>query len=109
MGFRLSIDDFGTGYSSLSYIQQFPVDRLKIDSSFLAQGRRRGRTRGHPRRHRRPSRAHLNLEVVAEGVETFAQLEQVMASQCDFAQGFYFSRPAPAASCCQWPTSGVGD
>ena len=97
LGIRFSIDDFGTGYSSLSYLKRLPVSSLKADRSFV---------------HDVPddsdnvailaatiSMAHnLNLEVVAEGVETDAQLEFLRAQGCDELQGFLISRPLDAAS-----------
>lgn len=92
----LSIDDFGTGFSSLSYLQRFAVDRLKIDIAFV-------RDVAHD-----PSSAsitqaiislahNLNLSVIAEGVETDAQIDFLRARGCDEMQGYYFSKPAPAA------------
>jgi diguanylate cyclase (GGDEF)-like protein/PAS domain S-box-containing protein len=91
-GIRLAVDDFGTGYSSLSYLRKFPIDALKIDQSFVRQITTvpdettivaavisMGRS--------------LNLRVVAEGVETQAELAFLQTHQCDEAQGYYFSKP----------------
>lgn len=93
-GFRLSIDDFGTGYSSLSYLQRFPVDRLKLDRSFLQQMATKDDTTAIVASVVRLA-DHLRLEVVAEGIETKSQLNAVRSLRCPFGQGFYFSRPAP--------------
>ena len=96
LGVRLAIDDFGTGYSSLAYLKRFPVDKLKVDQSFV---------RDIP-----DSRAGmeitaavvglgraLNLEVLAEGVETEIQLAHLRRLGCDTAQGYLLARPMPAA------------
>jgi len=95
MGVQLAIDDFGTGYSSLSYLKRFPIDTLKIDQSFvrdivtdaddativdavIGMGR------------------NLKQRVIAEGIETHAQLEFLQARQCEVGQGFHFSHPVSA-------------
>ena len=95
MGFRLAMDDFGTGHSSLSCLHQFPIDVLKIDRSFIArleQGRAFSAVVGSIVSLAR----HLDLAVVAEGVETEAHLAQLQAMDCEFAQGYFFSRPLAA-------------
>ena len=101
LGCHLSMDDFGTGYSSLAHLQKLPVDELKIDRTFVT--------------HLPDSRqntaivrsvielAHnLNLEVVAEGVETTAALRWLREEGCERAQGFYLSRPMPAEEFIPW-------
>jgi predicted signal transduction protein with EAL and GGDEF domain len=94
LGVRLAIDDFGTGYSSLSYLMRFPIDQLKVDQSFV--------------RHLEQSREHaaiakavislgraLEIETVAEGVETAAQAARLIAMRCSTLQGYWFARPMP--------------
>ena len=96
LGVRLSIDDFGTGYSSLSYLQRFPLDQLKIDRSFIGEIT----TVDSPAPIVKAviSLAHdLGLSVVAEGVETEAQLQRVRSWGCEEFQGFLYSRPIPVA------------
>ena len=96
LGVTFSIDDFGTGYSSLAYVKNFPVDRLKIDQCFIRN------------LHVDPSDAaivraiiglahSLDIEVVAEGVETADQNEFLTIEGCDEAQGYYYGKPIPAA------------
>jgi diguanylate cyclase (GGDEF)-like protein len=95
LGVRIAIDDFGTGYSSLSYLQQFPVDSLKIDRSFIAgMGKsREGDTLIHTLIQLGKA---LNLETLAEGIEEAGQLAQLRGEKCDVGQGYYFARPVPA-------------
>jgi EAL domain-containing protein (putative c-di-GMP-specific phosphodiesterase class I) len=93
LGVTLALDDFGTGYSSLSYLKQFPVDIIKIDHMFIADLEQNPISRlivaavvdlAHG----------LGMEVVAEGIETAEQRTQVLELGCDYAQGFFFARPA---------------
>lgn len=95
-GITLSLDDFGTGYSSLDYLKYFPISVLKIDRSFLSSV-------GCNKKNERLLKAiiafakTLDMKVVAEGVETHEQVEFCTHHKCDLLQGYYFSRPVPAA------------
>ena len=92
LGIRLAIDDFGTGYSSLSYLRRFPVDVLKIDRSFVwALG---AEPEDAALAHAIVKLGHtLHLRVVAEGIETAAQLAELRALNCEYGQGYLFARP----------------
>lgn len=92
LGFRVSLDDFGTGYSSLAYLQRLPVDRLKLDRSFLHQWSTQAESTDGIIRTVVALARHLNSDVVAEGVETVEQLDRLREMHCDCAQGFYFSK-----------------
>lgn len=100
MGVSLAIDDFGTGYSSLSYLQQFQVQVLKIDRSFVNDIRVRGAD-GKIAAAIIALAHSLGIKVVAEGVETEAQHRFLTRHGCDLLQGYLFSRPQPAASFAQ--------
>ena len=92
MGVQFSIDDFGIGYSSLSYLKRFPIDRLKIDQSFVRDIP--GDTEDAAIATAIIAMAHnLGIKVVAEGVETPDQLQFLQNQGCDYVQGFYLSRP----------------
>ncbi|HEX7121755.1 MAG TPA: EAL domain-containing protein [Gemmatimonadaceae bacterium] len=96
LGVRLAIDDFGTGYSSLSYLQQFPVDVLKIDRSFV-EGLLHGTNDAALVRTIVALAGSLTLRTVAEGVEDERQQSQLIELGCNSAQGFLFCHPLPAA------------
>ena len=99
LGVRLSLDDFGTGSSSLAYLGRLPVDEVKIDRSFV-----RGMTEAGSEivRYAAQLGRALGLDVVAEGVEDGSILERLVEYECNAAQGFYFSRPLPAAEFERW-------
>jgi EAL domain-containing protein (putative c-di-GMP-specific phosphodiesterase class I)/FixJ family two-component response regulator len=95
LGVRIAIDDFGTGYASLGYLKEFPFDTLKIDKTFV-------KSVSSELKNAAITKAvillahSLGLEVVAEGVETEAELAFLREHQCDCLQGYFFSRPVPA-------------
>jgi EAL domain-containing protein (putative c-di-GMP-specific phosphodiesterase class I) len=97
LGVRIAIDDFGTGYSSLSYLRQLPIDILKIDKSFIADvatsPEQAALVEGIIR-----IADGLGLSVVAEGVETGEQWDQLGGCDCDFGQGYLFAPPMPSDS-----------
>ena len=113
IGVKASIDDFGTGYSSLNYLKVFPIDRIKIDRSFVAEINSNSDnaaiveaiiSMGHS----------LNLKVLAEGVENSDQLHFLTALGCDEVQGFYLAMPMTAEDLTEslggihgktWPTT----
>ncbi|GEM85170.1 EAL and GGDEF domain-containing protein [Meiothermus hypogaeus] len=102
LGVRVAIDDFGSGYASLGYLRQLPLDRLKIDRSFISY-------LGSSVRDEKLIRAAIDLahsleaEVVAEGVETPEQLEWLLENDCDLVQGYLMGHPAPIE---HWPPPG---
>jgi diguanylate cyclase (GGDEF)-like protein len=99
LGVRIAVDDFGTGYSSLSYLSRLPIDLIKVDQSFVRDFNQGGKT---------IIQAALNiardfgLEVIIEGVETAEMLQQVRDLGASLIQGFWFSKPLPAAQVSDW-------
>ncbi len=113
MGAKVALDDFGTGQSSLAYLHQFPADQLKLDQSFICDMESRNDVRDIVGAV--TTLAHkLGLEVIAEGVETAGQLAMVQSLECEYVQGFVFSKPVDeerAAELLRWglvPSPGSG-
>jgi EAL domain-containing protein (putative c-di-GMP-specific phosphodiesterase class I) len=92
IGIQLSIDDFGTGYSSLSYLHRLPIDTLKIDRSFITQMIKNNENSEIVRTIVSLAK-NLNMSLIAEGVETVEQLQQLQLLGCDNGQGYLFSKP----------------
>jgi EAL domain-containing protein (putative c-di-GMP-specific phosphodiesterase class I) len=108
LGVQLSIDDFGTGYSSLNFLKNFPVDRINIDRSFVADVNQSNDaaalveaiiSMGHS----------LNLKVLAEGVENGDQLQFLTELGCDEVQGFYLAQPMTSVDLTRKMAHGNGD
>jgi EAL domain-containing protein (putative c-di-GMP-specific phosphodiesterase class I) len=95
LGVKLALDDFGTGYSSLSYLKQFPVNIVKIDRAFIADLGREPTSRLIVSAIVRLAHS-LEMTVVAEGIESEGQLDEVVALDCDSYQGYFFARPTSA-------------
>ena len=95
LGVSVALDDFGTGYCSLNYLRRYPVDVLKIDQAFLVDVA--SDPVGAPFLGAMTQLAHLlGLSVIAEGVETVRQRDEVSAAGCESSQGFYYGKPMPA-------------
>ncbi|MDP2904461.1 MAG: EAL domain-containing protein [Methylovulum sp.] len=101
LGIKLAIDDFGTGHSSLSYLTRLPVDRIKIDQSFIRNIQEVPANEAIVRAIIAMG-GSLGLEMIAEGVETLAELECIKRHLCQEVQGYYFSRPIPADEFKDW-------
>jgi diguanylate cyclase (GGDEF)-like protein len=104
LGHQLSVDDFGTGYSSLVYLQRFPVNRIKVDRSFVSRIETSREAQAIIAATVALARS-LDLEVVAEGVETATQVRQLQALGCVLQQGYYFSPALPAEEFDAWKDS----
>jgi Amt family ammonium transporter len=100
LGAKIGIDDFGTGYSSLGYLKDMPIDFLKIDKSFVSG---QGKADKEIVTTLINLADRLNLEVVAEGVESLEQMDQLRDMGCKLGQGFYFSKPVPQDLACRLP------
>lgn len=101
LGYRISVDDFGTGYSSLSYVQRFPIDKIKIDRSFVSKLEQAREARAIVSTTTALAQ-RLDLECVAEGVETAQHVQLLREMGCYLQQGFYFSPAIPASELPQW-------
>lgn len=97
MGITLALDDFGTGYSSLTYLQMFPIDVLKIDKDFIGHISLEGVEKENNIIDAIINLAHsMDLDIVAEGVESKEQAEYLLLNDCDYMQGYYFDKPMSA-------------
>ena len=105
LGVQLSLDDFGTGYSPLAYLRDLPVDEIKIDRSFVSAMIEEAETETIVESTIALAR-RLGMNVVAEGIETRAQLALLRSLECPFGQGFLFSAPLPAGELERWLESG---
>ena len=108
LGVRVAMDDFGTGYSSLSYLQSFPFDKIKIDQTFISNLDSNVQSAAIVRAVIGLGRG-LDLPVVAEGVETQAQLDFLSAEACSEVQGFLVGRPLPIENYAEIAWAGGGD
>ncbi len=108
MGVEIAIDDFGTGYSSLSYLSQFPIDRLKIDQSFVRNALNQKENASIARTIINLGHS-LDLKVIAEGVETKEHEDFLIQEGCDEVQGFRYSKPVPADDLVEFVKSYNGD
>jgi EAL domain-containing protein (putative c-di-GMP-specific phosphodiesterase class I) len=101
MGVELNVDDFGTGYSNLGYLTSLPISSLKIDRSFVAMFDHTGSSPAIVQTIIMLAR-NLGLRVVAEGVESEQQLEELKKLDCDAAQGYLFARPMELEAICRF-------
>jgi EAL domain-containing protein (putative c-di-GMP-specific phosphodiesterase class I) len=108
MGIKVSVDDFGTGYSSLSYLKHLPVDRIKIDRSFVTDIAQNKRDKAIVAAIVDLAE-HLLIEVIAEGIENEEQLHAVEQCRCRAIQGFYYSRPLSCGDFQRYMMTGGGE
>ena len=104
LGVRVALDDFGTGFSSLSYLRDLPIHKVKLDRAFI-QDVLTNRSDAAIVQGIITMAHHLDLVVVAEGVETRDQQQDLVRRSCDLLQGFYFARPMPLAALLTLPES----
>jgi EAL domain-containing protein (putative c-di-GMP-specific phosphodiesterase class I) len=104
-GIKVSLDDFGTGYSSLNHLSRLPLDKIKVDKSFIHRLHSDMASRTVTESIIALGRA-LNLEIVAEGIETEQELEYLRSHGCDQAQGFYVCKPLPGDAFRAWYRAG---
>jgi len=95
MGIKIAIDDFGTGYSSLAYLQRLPIQTLKIDQSFIRDITENEEDTTVVKAIIALAKS-LNMDVIAEGVETDKQLSFLLKNKCHNIQGYYYAKPMPA-------------
>lgn len=95
LGIRISLDDFGTGYSSFSYLKMFPIHKVKIDRSFIQDIAVNHSDRAIVSTMITMAK-QLNMDVIAEGIETKGQLDILTEQDCNEVQGYYYSKPLPA-------------
>ncbi len=96
LNLKLSLDDFGTGYSSLSYLHQLPTDTLKVDQSFVGRMEEESGEDGEIVKTIISLGHQLGMDVIAEGIETAAQLAGLQKLKCNYGQGYFFAKPLPA-------------
>jgi EAL domain-containing protein (putative c-di-GMP-specific phosphodiesterase class I) len=96
-GFKIALDDFGTGYSSLKYLKEFPINIIKVDKSFVDDI---GKNKNNEAiiLTTLSMAKQLNMSCIAEGIETIEQVEFFSKNKCPNLQGYYFSKPVPAAN-----------
>ncbi len=95
LNLKLSLDDFGTGYSSLSYLHQLPTDTLKVDQSFVGRMEEKTREDSEIVKTIISLGQQLGMDVIAEGIETAAQLQRLRDLSCNYGQGYFFAKPVP--------------
>ncbi len=101
LGIKLAVDDFGTGYSNLSYLKKFPIDSLKIDQSFIRNIDKEPVNIEIVKAIAALGKS-MSLELIAEGVETVAEMELAKSCGCAFVQGYLYAKPLPAATLIAW-------